>query len=248
MVKDEFVLEELNEELRILQPQSGYRFSLDAVLLARFPVIREGYKIIDLGTGSGVIPLLLSTRAKNLFIQGVEIQPRLAELARRNVALNNLQGKITVLEGDLKFLPKEMNGQWDLVVSNPPYFKVKAGKLGQEEKAIARHELKCSLADVITCGAKLLKPRGHLALVHRIERLPELINLLAQVRLTPWRLLFVHPKRDKQGELFLLEAVKGTALSLKLLPPLIIYDESGQYTPELKRIYAGCDIQEGGEF
>lgn len=243
MVDDEFVLEQLNTEgLRILQPKIGYRFSLDAVLLARFPVVKEGYKIIDLGTGSGVIPLLLSTRGKRLFIQGVEIQSRLANLAKRNVELNNKQDTITILEGDLKKLPKQMNGQWDLVVSNPPYFKANAGKISQGEKAIARHELKCSLEDVISCGAKLLKPQGHFALVHRAERLPDVIKLLAQVNLTPWRLKFIHPKRDEKGELFLLEAVKGVAHTLNILPPLIIYDRSGQYTPEMERLYAGCNI------
>jgi len=248
MLQDEFVLEQLNQEgLVILQPKAGYRFSLDAVLLARFPVLKKGYKIIDLGTGSGVIPLLLSTREDSLFIQGVEIQHRLAELAKRSVALNKKEDKIVIWEGDLKTLPKDMNGKWDLVVSNPPYFKAGSGKIGEGETAIARHELKCSLEDVINTGQRLLKPKGHFALVHRAERLPETMGFLSQVKLNPWRLKMVHPDRTKNAELFLLEAVKGSMQTLNTLPPLIIFDDSGQYTPEMKKIYAGFNIQEGGK-
>lgn len=231
MVQDEFVLEQLNQNgLVILQPRKGYRFSMDAILLARFPLVKEGFKIIDLGTGSGVIPLLLTTRAENLFIQGVEIQSGLAKLAKRNVEINNKQETIAILEQDMNSLPNEWNGQWDLVVSNPPYFKANAGKISLGERAIARHELKCTLEDVIRLGAKLLKPKGHLALVHRAERLPETINLLAKYKLNPCRLKIVHPRAEKNGELFLLEAVKGTSRPLNILPPLIIYDEEGPYS------------------
>ena len=243
MLQSEFVLEQLNQDgLVIMQPRKGYRFSLDAVLLARFPEVKAGYKIIDLGTGSGVIPLLLTTREDKVFIQGVEIQPRLAKLAKDNVEINNRQATIKILEQDINSLSSEWNGQWDLVVSNPPYFKAKAGKISQGERAIARHELKCTLEDIIRLAARLLKPKGHLALVHRVERLPETMSLLARFNLNPWRLKVVHPRSGENGELFLLEAVKAASFALNILPPLIIYNKEGKYTPAMEEIYAGCNI------
>lgn len=243
MEQKDFVLEFLNDRgLAIFQPKQGYRFSLDAILLARFATVKKGYKVLDLGTGSGVIPLLLSTREKNLFIQGVEIQPRLAKLAEANVELNCKQAEIAILEQDLNHLPKEWNGKWDLVVSNPPYFKAKAGKISLGEKAIARHELKCSLEDVVQVSARLLKGRGQFALIHRAERLPEALILLTRSGLAPSRLKLVHPQRGKKAMLFLLEGVKGAALTLTILPPLIVYDSPGKYSEEMERIYSGLSM------
>ena len=246
--EEEFCLEPLTGDgLVILQPRRGYRFSLDAVLLARFPEVGDGCKIIDLGTGSGVIPLLLSTRAKNLSILGIELQPRLAALAKRNVRLNHLQGIVTVLERDINNLPREYNGKWDLVVANPPYFKAGSGKPGGGERALARHELACTLQDVIRCAARLLKPGGRFALVHRAERLPEALGLLAEFKLSPRYLKMVHPRAGGKGELFLLEAVKGLTQTLAVLAPLIIYDNAGAYTPAMQRIYAGRSVREAEE-
>ncbi|WP_227763738.1 tRNA1(Val) (adenine(37)-N6)-methyltransferase [Zhaonella formicivorans] len=248
MEPDEDVqLEKLTDSgLMIYQPRKGYRFSLDAVLLARFATVKPGFKIMDLGTGSGVIPLLLSTRLEDLEITGVEIQAHLADLARRSVALNNKTDKISVCQADFRELGREFNGLWDLVLSNPPYYKKTSGKISAgESQAIARHELKCELEDIVKVGARLLKPKGHLAIVHRPERLPELFGLLAKYKLTPTRLKPVHPNRQRAATMFLLEATKGSARNLSLLPPLFVYRETGCYSLEMQQIFAGCNMQDG---
>lgn len=229
--------------LVILQPRRGYHFSLDAVLLARFATLRRGFKVLDLGTGSGVIPLLMSTRQKDLQIVGIEIQAELAALAQRSVALNKMEDRIAIWEGDFKELGREHHGRWDLVVSNPPYFKINSGRIsGEESAAIARHEIKCRLEDIVRLAAKLLKSKGYFAVIHRPERLGELINLLKQYGLNPTRLKPVYPTLERQATMFLLEAVKGSKEELRLLSPLIVYRTPGCYTEEMEKIFAGQDV------
>lgn len=241
---DDVQLDKLTDQgMVILQPRKGYRFSIDAVLLARFATVKPGFKVLDLGTGSGVIPLLLSTREKDLQIVGVEIQAELAALAKKSVALNKKEDCIAIWEGDLRELGREHHGKWDLVVSNPPYFKINVGKIsGEESAAIARHELKCSLEDIVRVAAKLLKSRGYFAVIHRPERLGELFNLLSQYGLNPTRLKPVYPTMDRRATMFLLEAVKGSHEELRLLPPLVVYETPGRYTEEVERIFAGQDV------
>ncbi|MDS1029757.1 tRNA1(Val) (adenine(37)-N6)-methyltransferase [Bacillota bacterium LX-D] len=241
---DQAKLEKLTENgMLILQPQYGYRFSLDAVLLARFASVKPGFKIIDLGTGSGVIPLLLTTRARDIHILGIEIQESLATLAKKSVALNQQEKAIQIWHQDLNEIPSAYNGKWDLVISNPPFFKLDTGKVCQgESQAIARHEIKCSLADIVAKGSRLLKSKGSLAIIHRPERLVELFKLLSDYKLQPTRLKFVHPKQGQEATMFLLEAVKGTVQTLKILSPLFVYDDFGQYSLEMQNIFNGKNM------
>lgn len=240
-------LEKLTDEgLLIFQPVKGYRFSLDAVLLARFATVKSGFKIMDLGTGSGVIPLLLLTREQELQITGIEIQEELAWLARQSIAVNHQEQRIDIWHGDLRQIGSNYNHLYDLVISNPPYFKGNSGKIScGDSKAIARHELLCDLQDIVAAGARLLKPKGYLALIHRPARLGELFALLHRYRLAPTRLKIVYPNRSREATMFMLEATKGAAGPLRLLQPLYVYDEAGHYTEEMQEIFNGRKMQDG---
>jgi len=217
----------------------GFRFSIDAVLLAHFATVKKKDRIIDLGTGTGVIPLLLSTRANHLDILGVEIQKDLAEMAQRSVLLNNLTN-IKILQADLRELDKSFNNQFNLIVSNPPYFPLNKGKTNPDPQvAISRHEIKCTLAELIKTVSRLLNYYGRFAFIHRAERLTEIFNQLQKYRLEPRRLRLIYPKIDNEANLVLIEAVKEARPSLTIEKPLIIYQEDGNYTREILDYYAG---------
>ena len=229
----------IREDLKIIQNPEYFCFSIDAVLLAHFATLSDGDRVVDLGTGTGVIPLLLTTRATGLQVRGLEIQPGVAEMASRSVVVNGLENQITIEVGDLRqvegiFQP----GRYDLVTANPPYQPVGKGRINPcEAKALARHELACNLAEVVKAGAFLLKHGGRLAMVHRSERLTELLTLMGANRLTPKRLRPVYAKRGQKAGLILVEGVKGGKGDLEILPSLIIYEETGEYTEEIMNIY-----------
>lgn len=223
---------------RLLQKKNGFRFSLDAVLLAHFAQGKNKAKIIDLGCGSGVLPILLYAYNNTLTLTAVEIQEKYADLARRNMLLNSVPCE--VIHADLRTLPKEFGAQFDSVVSNPPFYPLHTGKLNSSEEInIARHEICCTLEDLILSAKRLLKPRGSLYLIYRPERLDELLALSQKYSLKPSRLRFIHPKATSAANLVLLEAVKGGRNSLKILPPLIVYQSDGTYSPEIMQIYGG---------
>jgi tRNA1(Val) A37 N6-methylase TrmN6 len=232
----------LAEKLRIIQSPSVFSFSLDAVLLSKFVhvPIQKG-NLVDLCAGNGVIPLLLSTRTKGQII-GVEIQERLFDMARRSVEYNGLSEQITMIHGDIKDIPKEIGySKFDVVTCNPPYFPTSS----QEEMnrnmhyAIARHEILCTLEDVVRVSSQLLRQGGKAAFVHRPGRLMDLLSLMRKYRVEPKRLQFVYPKAGKEANTILIEGIKDGSPDLKVLPPLVVYNEKHEYTPEIRRILYG---------
>ena len=232
----------LAENLRIIQSPSVFSFSLDAVLLARFVYvpIQKG-RLIDLGTGNGVIPLLLSTRTKGQII-GVEIQKRLYDMARRSVEYNGLTEQIKIIHGDLKNMPETLGfHRFDVVTCNPPYFPVKDTAILNEREpfAIARHEIYCTLEDVIEVASKLVRSGGKVALVHRPGRLLEILLLMRKYRIEPKRLQFVYPKLGKEANTILIEGIRDGKPDLKILPPFIVYEDNNEYTDMAKEILYG---------
>jgi len=225
--------------LKIIQRRGGYRFSIDALLLAHFAEPRAGDRIIDLGTGCGIIPLILIFRKKAERVMGVEIQPSLANLARRNAALNRLSNRIQLLEKDLKNLKgNKWKETFDLVISNPPYRKVGAGRMNpQIEKALARHEIKATLEDVLHCARYLLKEKGRLIMIYPASRAIDLLQEMRRFHLEPKRLQFVHSHTKGEARLFMVEALKEGRAQVKVVPPFFVYDAEGKYTPEAQKLF-----------
>ena len=225
--------------LKVIQPAQGYRFSLDAVLLAHFARLDKVKAAVDLGTGSGVIPLLLAFRKETLHITGIEIQPEAADRARRSVEYNGLAGCIQIIQGDVKeihgYLPP---GRVDLVVSNPPFWKSGEGRVSRDPStALARHEIALDFAGLARAAFYLLASGGSFTFIHRSERLQDVITVLSQTRLKLVRMRTVHSYAHEESRLVLLEAQKNGRQSLKVLPPLIIYDSPGNYGAEIKQWY-----------
>ncbi len=229
----------LHGELKLIQRRKGYRYSVDALLLADFvlPGIKSGHKIMDLGAGSGVISLILAQRARPAEVVAVEIQKSLAVMARRNVALNRLEGRVKILNLDARKLRQKFPAQsFDLIVSNPPFRKVGTGLLSpNRERALARYELKLTMPELISICDHRLKPKGRLALIYPFERLQELVAALEKTSLRPGRLKFAfHKKGDPVPILFCLEAVK-TRQALKLEPPWFIESPKGRFSIDRDR-------------
>ncbi|WP_201741307.1 tRNA1(Val) (adenine(37)-N6)-methyltransferase [Pradoshia eiseniae] len=243
MLKDDERLDYLlGEPLRIIQSPSVFSFSLDAVLLAKFVYvpIQKG-NLVDLCAGNGVIPLLLSRRTKG-HIHGVEIQERLHDMAERSVQYNNLSEQITMHHEDLnKILPVLGHDKYDVVTCNPPYFLTPAKEIqnDNEHYAIARHEIMCTLEDVVRVSSQLLKQGGKAAFVHRPGRLLDILTLMRKYRIEPKRLQFVYPKAGREANTILVEGIKGGSPDLKLLPPLVVYQDNNEYTDELKKMIDG---------
>lgn len=229
----------LTHELRIIQSDDVFSFSLDAVLLARFCTVPTRGSVVDLCTGNGVIPLLLSTRT-GADIVGVEIQDRLADMAIRTVALNRLEQRVRIVHGDLKKAHETLGyGKFDLVTVNPPYLPMATGEHKMNPFiAAARHELLCTLDDVLAACSRLVRTGGKVALVHRPARLAEIICGLRQYRLEPKRIRFVHPRAGQEANMVLIEAIRDGKPEVRLLPPLIVY-EGDRYCQELLAVYYG---------
>ncbi|XEC97786.1 tRNA1(Val) (adenine(37)-N6)-methyltransferase [Paenibacillus tarimensis] len=230
----------LTHDLRIIQSEEVFSFSMDAVLLARFVSLPQRGRLLDLCTGNGVIPLLMTTRTKAL-IDGVEIQPRLADMAKRSVMMNGLSEKIAIMEGDLRtFHMTKGYGVYDVVTVNPPYMPANTGdKNVNEYVAIARHEIYCTLEEVTAACSRLVRTGGRVAMVHRPGRLADLIDAMRRVRLEPKRVRFVHPYADREANMVLIEAIRDGKPDLRLLPPLIVYNEQMEYSMEVMDIYYG---------
>ena len=225
--------------LKIIQKTDGFCFGMDAVLLSGFASVKPGERALDLGTGTGIIPLLLSAKTKGDHFTGLEIQTEIMKMAQRSVALNGLEKKIDIIQGDIKEASRIFGAaSFDVVTSNPPYMNDAHGlKNPGDVKAISRHEVLCTLEDVVREGTKALKPGGRFYMVHRPHRLAEIITVMRQYKLEPKRMKFVHPFADKDAKMVLIEAVRGGGAWLKLDPPVIVYKEPGVYTDEIYEIY-----------
>ncbi|SHH83832.1 MULTISPECIES: tRNA1(Val) (adenine(37)-N6)-methyltransferase [Virgibacillus] len=228
--------------MQIIQSPEVFSFSLDAVLLAHFAYvpIKRG-KILDLCTGNGVIPLLLS-RKTGAEITGVELQERIFQMAERSVTMNGLTEQINILHADLNHLqPLLQQSSFDVITCNPPYFSTPLSSEHNENPhlTIARHEVYCTLEDVVKACKLYVRPGGKVAMVHRPGRIVDIIHLFRQYKLEPKRLQLVYPKQGREANMLLVEGTRDGKPDLKILPPLYIYDENGDYTKEAKDIIYG---------
>lgn len=239
-LKDEERLDDLQRNgYQIIQKKDGFCFGMDAVLLSGFAVVKPGEKAIDLGTGTGIIPILLEAKYEGEHYTGLEIQDEVAEMAARSVALNHLEEKVSIVKGDIKEASRLFGAaSFDVVTSNPPYMNDAHGLKNPDlPKAIARHEVLCTLDDVAREAAKLLRPGGRFYMVHRPHRLIEIITALTKYKLEPKRMKMVHPFVDKEANMVLIEAVRGGKSMIKVEAPIVVYREPGVYTQEIYDIY-----------
>ncbi len=239
------VIDDLQRDgLRIIQNQQFFKFGIDAVLLSYFCNPKNPQRIIDLGTGSGVVPLLLSAKYQSAQIDGLEIQPAVADMAQRSVLLNDLAARITIRCGDIRQWQHYFTAQCcDVVSANPPYFKSGSGLANPNDyKYISRHEVACTLDDLFSAAAGLLKPNGLFFLIHRPDRLVDIMAAARHYRLEPKALQLVAPYSDAAPNLALLKCVKYGGAELKLLPPIIVYDKAGQYSAQIYQIYNSAHL------
>lgn len=223
----------------IIQDPKRFCFGMDAVLLSGFAMVKEGETALDLGTGTGIIPILLEAKTKGKHFTGLEIQSESADMAERSVRMNDLESKVSIVEGDIKEAKNLFAGKlFDVVTSNPPYMNTNHGlvSLGTP-KAIARHELLCTLDDVVKAAASCLKVGGRFYMVHRPHRLVEIITTCTKYKLEPKRLRMVQPYEGKEPNMVLIECCKGGGSMIKVEPPLVVYESVNQYTREVLDIY-----------
>lgn len=242
-LKDKEVIHELlgYENIKIIQNDEMFSFSIDSMLLADFVIVNKKCKnIIDLGCGNGPIPLYLTLKT-DAHIDGIEIQEDVFDMAKRSVELNGLEKQITIINDDLRGIYKKVGAnKYDVVTSNPPYFKyVETSNINKNDYlTIARHEVKSTLEDIVVEAKKLLVDGGSLCMVHRAERLSEIVTTITQNCFNIKRIRFIYPKTsDKEALLVLIEAKKNSNAGLKVLEPLYIYDDNGEYTDEVKRAF-----------
>ena len=226
------------ENLKIIQDSDMFNFSLDSVLLPNFITINDSTKeILDIGTGNSPIPLILSQKTQ-AHITGVEIQPEISQMAKESVKLNSLQNQITIINQDIKEFYKQTQPEfYDIITCNPPYFKVKStSRFNKNDyKTIARHEVTLTLEQVLSIAKKLLKNNAPIALVHRPERLVDIITLMRKYNLEPKRIRFVYPKKGENANVLLIEGTKNGKPGIKILEPLYIQDDNGNYNKEITR-------------
>ena len=224
---------------RIIQKKKGFCFGMDAVLLSGFAQVKEGEVAVDLGTGTGIIPILLEAKTKGKHFTGLEIQKEVAEMAERSVRLNHLEDRVDIVRGDIKEASRLFGkASFDVVTSNPPYMNDNHGLKNPDlPKAIARHEVFCTLDDVCREASLLLRSGGRFYMVHRPHRLAEIITALKTYRLEPKRMKLVHPFADKDANMVLIEAVRGGRSMMKVEAPVIVYQKPGVYTQEIYDIY-----------
>lgn len=229
-------LDDLNRNgYMIIQNSEKFCFGIDAVLLSGFAKAKQGEKVIDLGTGTGIIPILMEAKTEGEHFTALEIQEESVDMARRSVEYNGLQQKIEVVCGDIKKASEIFKkASFDVVTTNPPYMNDNHGlKNPDMPKAIARHEVLCNLEDVIRESALLLKPGGRLYMVHRPHRLVDIIHMLRCYKIEPKRIKMVHPYVDKEANMVLIEACRGGRSMIKVESPLIVYSEPGKYTKQV---------------
>jgi tRNA1Val (adenine37-N6)-methyltransferase len=230
----------LNGRLRVRQQRRGYRFSIDALLLADFARPHPGDTVLDLGTGCGIISMILAYRHPRIRVRGVEIQPELAELAVANIDENGMTGRVAVLQADMREITADrLSGPADVVVSNPPYRRPCSGKVNPDgQRALARHEIAITLAELLQASGRLLKNGGRFVTVYPAERLAELMRRMLAERIEPKRVRTVHSRRASDAKLVLVEGLKHGRPGVTVHAPLVLYDDEGEYTSEVKRMLA----------
>ncbi len=223
----------------IIQHTKKFCFGMDAVLLSGFAKVKEGERAVDLGTGTGIIPILLEAKTEGEHFTGLEIQPASVDMARRSVRYNRLEDKISIEIGDIKDASAQFGASsFHVVTTNPPYMTDRHGLANPEDaKAIARHEILCSLEDVIRESARLLKPQGRFYMVHRPFRLAEIFVLMRQYGIEPKRMRLVHPYIDREPNMVLLEGLRGGRPRITVEKPLVVYQRPGVYTDEIHEVY-----------
>ena len=224
---------------KIIQNTEKFCFGMDAVLLSGFTRVLLDETVLDMGTGTGIIPILLEAKTLGKRFYGLEIQKESADMARRSVILNKLEDKIDIIEGDIKEASMLFGrSSFDVVTCNPPYMNHNHGITNSDSsKAIARHEILCTLEDVIREASRVLKPKGRGYMVHRPFRLVDIINTCSKYKLEAKRMRFVYPYVDKEPNMVLVECIKGGGRNLIACPPLIVYKKPGVYTEEIIEIY-----------
>jgi len=240
LLKENERLDELQRNgYRIIQNPEKFCFGMDAVLLSGFAKAKSGSKVLDLGTGTGIIPILMEAKTEAEHLTGLEIQEESADMARRSVALSELTQKIDIVQGDIKEAGQIFGGaSFDVVTCNPPYMIGQHGIANPDApKAIARHEILCTLEDVVSQAAKVLKPGGNFYMVHRPFRLAEIMVMLVKYKLEPKRMQLVYPFVDKEPNMVLIEANRGGKSRMTVEKPLIVYKELGVYTDEIYEVY-----------
>lgn len=229
-------------DVKIIQNKEVFSYSIDSVLLSRFPKIPTKGLIVDLCSGNGAVGLFASTKTKANIVE-IELQERLADMAQRSIKLNQLDHQVTMVNDDLKHLLKHVpRSKVDLILCNPPYFKTSetSKKNLSEYYLLARHEITTNLDEICKVSQQALKSNGRLALVHRPDRFLDILETLKKYKLAPKRIQFVYPKKDKEANLLLIEAIKdGSTDGLKILNPLIVHDDNGNYTKAIEEIYFG---------
>lgn len=233
-------LDDLNRNgYQIIQDKNRFCFGMDAVLLSGFAHVKPGETVLDLGTGTGIIPILLEAKTRGEHFTGLEIQPDSADMAARSVALNGLSDRINIVTGDIKDASNIFGASsFDVITTNPPYMIGQHGlKNPDEAKAIARHEVLCTLEDIMRESARILKPGGHFFMVHRPFRLAEIICMMHDFGIEPKRMQLVYPFVDKEPNMVLLEGCRGGKSRMSVERPLIVYKEPGVYMDEIYDIY-----------
>ena len=230
---------ELNN-FKIIQKNDGFCFGIDSVLLSDFArKIKNNSKVLDLGTGTGILGILLCAKTNLKQITGIEIQKDIADMATRSIQLNNLQGKFDILNCNIKDIDKLLKiDSYDAIVTNPPYKKPNSGKINENKtKLISRHEIEANLDDFIRISFKMLKDKGTLYMVHRAERIVDILSTMRKYKMEPKRIRFVYSNKNSESKLVLLEATKNAKPFVKIERPLYVYNENGDYTQELLQIY-----------
>lgn len=224
---------------QIIQKTDGFCFGMDAVLLAEFAKAGKKEKVLDMGTGTGILPILMEARTEGGYFTGLEIQEEFAKMAARSVVLNGQQDRISIVCGDIKEASSIFGTEcFDVVVTNPPYMIGDHGLTNPDQrKAIARHEVMCNLSDILREAKKVLKNRGRFYMVHRTYRMAEIMHQMVEFGLEPKRIRFVYPYVDKEPNIMLIEAMKGAKSRIKIESPLIVYEKPGVYTEEIYKIY-----------
>lgn len=239
-------MEEINyvlgyNNLKIYQNTNMFKFSLDSILLANFVTINPSTKkILDIGTGNGIIPIILSTKT-NAKIKGIEIQEEVANLAIKSVKINNLENQIDIINKDVnEYVKQETTEIYDVITCNPPFFKLNNKSIINENKCkqIARHEISLNLENLIKISKKLLKNNGKLAIVHRPERLIEIIEIMKKNNIEPKKICFVYPKKNIESNILLIEGIKNGKPGIKIFPPIYTHNLDNTYTEQIKKYFS----------